>query len=1100
MHLPTFFCGFWKGARSINNCYAHNGCIVLDFDNVGGDVEINSLKNKLLNSVYGESIALMFKSPSGNGLKVVIATNLNNENFATGAVCFLEQVEKELGVPVDKSCKDKLRACFLSLDENAYINEHYQVYNVEIVEKPKPVKQRSVSGNAEGVLLPSGVKKCNNNAEYAYQLTLAGGRKFEKGGRHNFVVSYAGFCFFSGVSLNDSIEFARNSFLCDGDFDFERDVAYHIQDIYQRNTIQYGEQRVINAVNDNYFSVDNDTITVNKYITETDESHQFYYEKIVISKERRILVQAPTGAGKTQAVKLTVQRAVDEGYFSKALIIAPNIIIGEQIAQELNKRAINQYTKSKDKTIALNEDVIIATYNKMEYVVTKLIEKGIPKEKILVIADEAHSFIEEFRQKVMDETHNCIKDLGKIIYLTATPPDGFFKLLGIEKVFKYEVIQQNKKRIVIHNSNDKKVLAYQIKKYIDNNPGKILPIFLNSGAKIQSIIQYLIKECGLTNEQIGVLAADGLLEKNRIVDYDVSESINSTGMIPANKRILFLTSCAEYGVNILNENIDNFFIWNPSIASVSSASIIQAAARIRRVDNLLVRLFVSENMEETAGNVTFNDFFVSTQRRNKAILDDVNNRLELFRRRGNRTIEQFEESDLAREGFFRNDTTTIITEDKIKQCYRLLFFASLTTAHRDYNRSLGYKDIVNNVIKTDSTFSYDGEIVKYVVNKNKKSNVVTIDEITDSNSENSAELNIESFESGLLGKRDALGILFDIYKKYKDICINQNFPFIFLLICLGIRYYKFDFSDGEVFIDGEHYHIYHGIPNREIMDEVNKELTERGYIYQRAHVDVVINRALQWLRRGLPSEYALILAIVSCYSQTAFETLTFTYNNMLFDTKSEDDDRYDVASRRYIESTRISEELLNDIIKEMKSSEEGWRLDRVLDKLNAGKTFGQKMINNGKTVVRHLNILTNMKTKRKRDENGKFITTYKIASIKTLSERLSVVTDTANTLCGSGLDSDMLIETIQASIDAKNNKGFNNVINNIQCEVRDNNSRLSVPIVIPMEYRSTVTEATPLMDEESESFSINESWDNNAELEFPELQTDDEYADNYVPF
>ena len=102
--------------RKSSELIGYSGYMVIDVD----DVDPVEVKTKLLSQQYFD-IALMFTSPSGNGVKVVVASTTPDEHkqvFRMYQRCF----DKKLGVVVDNSGSDIARACFIAYDEEVYFN------------------------------------------------------------------------------------------------------------------------------------------------------------------------------------------------------------------------------------------------------------------------------------------------------------------------------------------------------------------------------------------------------------------------------------------------------------------------------------------------------------------------------------------------------------------------------------------------------------------------------------------------------------------------------------------------------------------------------------------------------------------------------------------------------------------------------------------------------------------------------------------------------------------------------------------------------------------------------------------------------------------
>ena len=107
--------------RSNNAVKASSGLLCIDFDHI---VKLEVLADKLLKDEYFTT-ALLFRSPSGDGLKWVIeipSTDLTHQDFFRAVENYILHA---YGIHIDKACKDISRACFLPHDPQAYINENY---------------------------------------------------------------------------------------------------------------------------------------------------------------------------------------------------------------------------------------------------------------------------------------------------------------------------------------------------------------------------------------------------------------------------------------------------------------------------------------------------------------------------------------------------------------------------------------------------------------------------------------------------------------------------------------------------------------------------------------------------------------------------------------------------------------------------------------------------------------------------------------------------------------------------------------------------------------------------------------------------------------
>lgn len=98
----------------------HSGYLCIDLDNLE-PMLMADIKNNLLADKYIDT-ALLFISPSKNGYKWFIKIPADIETHKRYFLAVENYLFKTYGCKIDESCKDYSRACFLSYDENAYVN------------------------------------------------------------------------------------------------------------------------------------------------------------------------------------------------------------------------------------------------------------------------------------------------------------------------------------------------------------------------------------------------------------------------------------------------------------------------------------------------------------------------------------------------------------------------------------------------------------------------------------------------------------------------------------------------------------------------------------------------------------------------------------------------------------------------------------------------------------------------------------------------------------------------------------------------------------------------------------------------------------------
>ncbi len=107
--------------RGDNNLLKHSGLITIDFDHIS---DVETLKEKLLADEYFDT-EMLFISPSGDGLKWIVAIDLTKGSHQLYFKAIAAYILKTYQLEVDKSGKDISRACFLPYDSEVFINPKY---------------------------------------------------------------------------------------------------------------------------------------------------------------------------------------------------------------------------------------------------------------------------------------------------------------------------------------------------------------------------------------------------------------------------------------------------------------------------------------------------------------------------------------------------------------------------------------------------------------------------------------------------------------------------------------------------------------------------------------------------------------------------------------------------------------------------------------------------------------------------------------------------------------------------------------------------------------------------------------------------------------
>ena len=122
--LPVFTPTGIFNYRSLAGLEEYNGLMCLDVDNIE-DPSLLKERCKKLKYVYSA-----FITPSGKGLKVMIKSPANSENYREIELKVAETFLNDTGAIRDNHAKDIARIQFVSYDPELYINENSTIIHI----------------------------------------------------------------------------------------------------------------------------------------------------------------------------------------------------------------------------------------------------------------------------------------------------------------------------------------------------------------------------------------------------------------------------------------------------------------------------------------------------------------------------------------------------------------------------------------------------------------------------------------------------------------------------------------------------------------------------------------------------------------------------------------------------------------------------------------------------------------------------------------------------------------------------------------------------------------------------------------------------------
>ena len=203
------------------------GVMVLDIDNLKDEEEVERIKKEIEKIEYTK---MVFVSPSGLGLKIIVETN--NTDVERHTEVYKELVNyygNQLNVKFDSQTCDVSRLCFFSYDETAYYNCESKIF---ISKKEKKMMENKVV-SSDG--------KYNKVIEEIIEFTKTK-QKYEKGNRNRFVYLLVKNSKLGGVPEEIIREFCINNYV---EKDFPVEEIESIMEVYNDDEIKFGKYKYI---------------------------------------------------------------------------------------------------------------------------------------------------------------------------------------------------------------------------------------------------------------------------------------------------------------------------------------------------------------------------------------------------------------------------------------------------------------------------------------------------------------------------------------------------------------------------------------------------------------------------------------------------------------------------------------------------------------------------------------------------------------------------------------------------------------------------------------------------------------------------------------
>lgn len=224
----------WAGTfskRKKDAIKEYTGLMTIDIDKLPIE-EIETLKKKLRDDPY---TAILFTSPSGNGLKVIVKVAGGPDNHTNNFIALENYFREKYGIQIDQSGKDISRLCFLSSDKNVYCNWQSQEFHSDqnyFVPGKKEMNWKSPElDKKQSREITNGLDSLDWVKSW-----LDKSDTYREGNRNQYVFKFSCFANRKGIDLNDTFDYVQR-FASDMD---TKELGETVRKAYEYNTHEFG--------------------------------------------------------------------------------------------------------------------------------------------------------------------------------------------------------------------------------------------------------------------------------------------------------------------------------------------------------------------------------------------------------------------------------------------------------------------------------------------------------------------------------------------------------------------------------------------------------------------------------------------------------------------------------------------------------------------------------------------------------------------------------------------------------------------------------------------------------------------------------------------
>lgn len=288
----------------------------------------------------------------------------------------------------------------------------------------------------------------------------------------------------------------------------------------------------------------------NNYLSEDDTVFTNIKDYIMQHQHGVVVLNAPTGSGKTKAVMKIAKELVHENLVDKAVIVLPLTMLTEQVStryadDDVSFLRVDGSTSQEDLDKIPESRFICTTYNSLHKI-------KITKHTFCCV-DEYHELSAgvEYREKEVQHVLRMLRQASIGLMISATPDYLLARELDAHILEVRPRSHTPKQLQIIHLQKPEEVaLRLCSECYRLCSQGKVI-IWHDDHQKLKKYKQ-LFLQAGIVHEhQVAILSSDN----KEGIHKEVWQSITATGTIPDEIRIILCTRTMLMGVSIDNTDI-----------------------------------------------------------------------------------------------------------------------------------------------------------------------------------------------------------------------------------------------------------------------------------------------------------------------------------------------------------------------------------------------------------------------------------------------------------------------------------------------------------------------------------------------------------------